>query len=76
LTRGSASSVTIASYTADRACAVEAAILDHDGSRDMSSTFDLFPRQTGGRVADLAGLLRRVLQPVAGFAVLLHEPPF
>src|ERR1700720_232916 len=33
------------------------------------------PRQTGGRVADLAGLLRRVLQPVAGSAVLQDEPP-
>jgi hypothetical protein len=28
----------------------------------MTSSLDLFPRQTGGRVADLAGLLRRVLQ--------------
>src|SRR6266850_7949242 len=49
---------------------VEAAILDHDVGRDMASSRDLFPRQTGGRVADLAGLLRRVLQPVAGSAVL------
>jgi hypothetical protein len=38
---------------------VEAAILDHDVGRDMASSLDLFPRQTGGRVADLAGLLRR-----------------
>src|SRR5712692_341218 len=54
---------------------VEAAILDHDGGRDMASSVDLFPRQTGGRVADLAGLLRRVLQPVTGSAVLQDEPP-
>ena len=41
----------------------------------MASALDLFPRQTGGRVADLAGLLRRVLQPVALSAVLQDEPP-
>src|SRR5712671_2038152 len=50
--------------------AVEAAILDHDGGRDMASSLDLLPRQTGGRVAHLTGLLWRVLQPVAGGAVL------
>src|SRR6266446_6723724 len=49
---------------------VEAAILDIDGGRDMASSLDLFPREARGRVADLAGLLRRVLQPVAGSAVL------
>src|SRR5215471_2862764 len=53
---------------------VEAAILDHDVGRDMASSCDLFPRQTGGRVAELAGLLRRVLQPVALSAVLQDEP--
>src|ERR1700757_4048249 len=41
----------------------------------MASSLDLFPRQTGGRVAELAGLLRRVLQPVALSAVLQDEPP-
>ena len=41
----------------------------------MAFALDLFPRQTGGRAADLAGLLRRVLQPVAGGAVLQDEPP-
>src|SRR5271168_2355209 len=41
----------------------------------MAASLDLFPRQTGGRVADLAGLLRRVLQPVAGSTVLQDEPP-
>jgi hypothetical protein len=54
---------------------VEAAILDHDVGRDMASALDLFPGQTGGRVADLAGRLRRVLQPVALSAVLQDEPP-
>jgi hypothetical protein len=41
----------------------------------MAASLNLFPRQTGGRVADLAGLLRRVLQPVAGSAVLHDETP-
>src|SRR5439155_11990329 len=53
---------------------VEAAILDHDVGRDMASSRDLFPCQTGGRAADLAGLLWRVLQPVALSAVLQDEP--
>jgi hypothetical protein len=55
---------------------VEAAILDHDVGRDMAFSLDLFPRQPGGRVAYQAGLLRRVLQPVAGSAVLQDEPLF
>jgi len=41
----------------------------------MAFSLDLFPRQTGGRVAELAGLLRRVLQSVALSAVLQDEPP-
>src|SRR5215204_3144713 len=41
----------------------------------MASALDLFPGQTGRRVAKLAGLLWRVLQPVAGGAVLQDEPP-
>jgi hypothetical protein len=41
----------------------------------MAPSLDLFPRQAGGRLARLAGLLRRVLQPVAGAAVLQDEPP-
>src|ERR1700722_20411208 len=42
---------------------VQPAILDYDVARDMAASLDLFPRQTGGRVADLTRLLRRVLQP-------------
>ena len=41
----------------------------------MAFAGDLFPRQTGGRVAELTGLLRRVLQPVALSSVLQEEPP-
>src|SRR5690349_9443289 len=40
----------------------------------MTSSLDVFPRQVGGRVADLAGLLWGVLQPIAGSAVLQHQP--
>ena len=54
---------------------IEAAILDHDVGRDMAPSLDLFPSQIGGRVADLAGLLRQALQPVAGSAVPQNEPP-
>jgi hypothetical protein len=54
---------------------VDAAILDHDEACDMTFSLDLLPRQTGGRAADLAGLLRRILQPVASSAVLQNEQP-
>ena len=71
----SASKVTIQIIGLIGHTPVEAAILDHDVGRDMASALDFFPCQTGGRVAELAGLLWRVLQPVAVRAVLQNEPP-
>src|SRR5215510_11545626 len=55
--------------------AIEAAVLDHDEGGDMAFPLHLFPGQTSNRVANLAGLLWRVLQPVAAHAELQDEPP-
>jgi hypothetical protein len=42
----------------------------------MALPDDLFPRQLFGGPADLAGLLRWILQLVAGGAVLQDQPLF
>src|SRR5262249_47198510 len=52
---------------------VEATVLDDDIGGDMAFPVNLFPGQVGSRTADVAGLLRRVLKPVTGGAVLQDQ---
>jgi hypothetical protein len=53
---------------------VEPAILNDDVRGNVTLPADLFPRQLSGRPADLASLLRWILELVAGGAVLQHQP--
>ena len=53
---------------------VEPAVLDHDLRSNMAPPADLFPLQLVTGAADLAGLLRWILEPVTGGTVLQDQP--